>query len=85
MRFENLREFISHLEREGELRRIGVAVSPHLEMTEVADRVVKQGGPALLFEKPTGYAIPVLMNAMGTRRRMRMASAATVTLCVSIP
>lgn len=73
MRFENLRDFISHLEREGELRRIGVEISPHLEMTEIADRVVKQGGPALLFENVAGYDMPVLMNAMGTRRRMSMA------------
>lgn len=72
MRFENLRDFIAHLECEGELRRIGVEVSPSLEMTEIADRVVKQGGPALLFEKPTGYTMPVLMNSMGTRKRMRM-------------
>ena len=72
MLFENLRDFVSHLEREGELRRIHVSVSPRLEITEIADRVVKQGGPALLFENPTGYKIPVLMNVMGTRRRMRM-------------
>jgi len=72
MRFETLRDFIFHLEREGELRRIRVPVSPRLEMTEIADRVVKQGGPALLFEKPSGYNIPVLMNAMGTHRRMQM-------------
>jgi len=72
MRFENLREFITHLEGEGELHRIRIPVSPRLEMTEIADRVVKQGGPALLFENVTGCKIPVLMNAMGTRRRMRM-------------
>ena len=72
MRFDNLGEFISHLERNGELRRIRAPVSPRLEMTEIADRVVKQGGPALLFENPTGFKMPVLMNAMGTRRRMEM-------------
>jgi len=72
MRFENLRDFISHLERQGELRRIAAEISPELEMTEIADRVVKRGGPALLFENPAGYDMPVLMNAMGTRRRMQM-------------
>ncbi|MBM3335359.1 menaquinone biosynthesis decarboxylase, partial [Candidatus Sumerlaeota bacterium] len=73
MRFENLRDFISYLENHGELRRIRVPVSPRLEMTEIADRTVKRGGPALLFENPTGYNIPVLMNAMGSRRRISMA------------
>jgi 4-hydroxy-3-polyprenylbenzoate decarboxylase len=72
MRFENLRDFIAQLERDGELRRVRVPVSPVLEMTEIADRVVKQGGPALLFENPTSYKMPVLMNAMGTRKRMRL-------------
>ena len=73
MPYEDLREFIERLEAEGELARIKHEVSPILEMTEIADRAVKGGGKALLFENPRGYDIPVLMNAFGTERRMKMA------------
>jgi len=73
MPYEDLREFIERLEAENELARIKHEVSPILEMTEIADRVVKGGGKALLFEKPKGYDIPVLMNVFGTERRMKMA------------
>ncbi len=73
MPYEDLREFIERLEDEGELARIRHEVSPILEMTEIADRAVKGGGKALLFERPKGYRIPVLMNAFGTERRMKMA------------
>ena len=73
MPYEDLREFIERLEAEGELARIRHEVSPVLEMTEIADRAVKGGGKALLFENPKGYDIPVLMNAFGTERRMKMA------------
>jgi len=73
MPYEDLREFIEKLESEGELARVEHEVSPILEMTEIADRVVKAGGKALLFEKPRGYNIPVLMNAFGTEKRMKMA------------
>ncbi|AEA47832.1 menaquinone biosynthesis decarboxylase [Archaeoglobus veneficus] len=73
MPYEDLREFIERLENEGELARIKHEVSPVLEMTEIADRTVKAGGKALLFEKPKGYNIPVLMNAFGTERRMKLA------------
>ena len=73
MPYEDLREFLDRLEREGELARIRHEVSPVLEMTEIADRAVKGGGKALLFEKPKGYDIPVLMNAFGTERRMKLA------------
>ncbi len=73
MPYEDLREFIERLEEENELARIKHEVSPILEMTEIADRVVKAGGKALLFENPKGYDIPVLMNAFGTERRMKMA------------
>jgi len=73
MPYEDLREFIERLEAEGELARIKHEVSPILEMTEIADRAVKGGGKALLFENPKGYDIPVLMNAFGTERRMKMA------------
>ncbi len=73
MPYEDLREFIERLEEENELARIRHEVSPILEMTEIADRAVKGGGRALLFERPKGYDIPVLMNAFGTERRMKMA------------
>jgi len=71
--FDTLQDFVRALEHVGELRRIGHAVSPNLEMTEIADRVVKAGGPALLFGNPDGFRIPVLMNAFGSMRRMAMA------------
>ncbi len=73
MPYEDLREFIERLESEGELARIKHDISPILEITEITDRVVKAGGKALLFEKPKGYNIPVLMNAFGTEKRMKMA------------
>lgn len=73
MAYEDLREFVGKLEVEGELARIKHEVSPTLEMTEIADRTVKAGGKALLFEKPKGYNIPVLLNAFGTERRMKLA------------
>ena len=73
MPYEDLREFVERLEEENELARIKHEVNPILEMTEIADRVVKAGGKALLFENPKGYDIPVLMNAFGTERRMKMA------------
>ncbi len=73
MPYEDLREFIERLEKEGELARIRKEVSPELEMTEIADRTVKAGGKAILFENPKGYDIPVLMNAFGTERRMKLA------------
>ncbi len=73
MAYEDLREFIQRLEKEGELARVKHEVSPVLEMTEIADRAVKAGGKALLFEKPKGYDIPVLLNAFGTERRMKLA------------
>lgn len=73
MPYDDLREFIRRLEEEGELARIKHKVSPVLEMTEIADRTVKSGGKAILFENPKGYDIPVLMNAFGTEKRMKMA------------
>lgn len=73
MPFEDLRQFISRLEEDNDLSRITHQVSPELEMTEIADRAVKSGGKAILFENPTGYDIPVLMNAFGTERRMKIA------------
>ncbi len=75
MHYRNLGEFILRLDREGELLRIKGEVSPHLEITEVTDRMSKSpmGGKALLFENVTGSAFPVLTNAFGSERRMAMA------------
>ena len=72
MIYRDLRDFIAQLEQRGELRRIAVEVDPHLEMTEIADRVLRAGGPALLFEKPKGHSIPVLANLFGTVRRVAL-------------
>src|ERR1039457_6274782 len=73
MAYRDLREFIRALEEKGELKRIRVEVDPILEITEFADRAVKRGGPALLFEQPKGYAIPVLLNAFASMRKMEIA------------
>src|SRR5438034_4164094 len=69
----DLRAWIDLLEREGELVRIGAEVDPDLEITEIVDRTVKSGGPALLFERPKGSAHPLLINQFGTERRMCLA------------
>jgi len=69
----DLREWIALLEREGELRRISAEVDPDLEITEITDRVVKSGGPALLFGSPKGSKHPLLINQFGTERRMCLA------------
>jgi len=68
----NLREFIKFLEERGELKRITVEVDPVLEMTEICDRTLRAGGPALLFENPKGFNIPVLGNLFGTPERVAM-------------
>jgi len=70
--YRNLRHFLEILEAQGELKRIGVAVSPRLEMTEICDRTLRRQGPALLFENPQGYDIPVLGNLFGTPRRVAL-------------
>jgi 4-hydroxy-3-polyprenylbenzoate decarboxylase len=79
MRYKDLRDFIAQLEQLGELKRVAVEVDPRLEMTEVCDRVLKAGGPAILFEKPKGFdgvsgraRIPVLANLFGTPRRVAL-------------
>src|SRR5437870_10825517 len=69
----DLREWIALLEREGELVRVSAEVDPHLEVTEIVDRTVKAGGPALLFEHPKGSSHPLLINQFGTERRMCLA------------
>ncbi|MGZ8222414.1 MAG: 4-hydroxy-3-polyprenylbenzoate decarboxylase [Methylobacter sp.] len=72
MIYKDLRDFIKQLEKQGELKRITVEVDPYLEMTEICDRTLKMGGPALLFENPKGANIPVLANLFGTPRRVAM-------------
>ena len=72
MKYRDLRDFVSQLEALGELRRVRAEVSPRLEMTEVCDRVLKAGGPAILFERPAGHGIPVLANLFGTPRRVAL-------------
>lgn len=73
MAYDDLRGFIAALERARELKRIPFEVDPHLEITEFADRSVKQNGPALLFEKPKNSSIPVLINAFANTKRMELA------------
>ena len=70
MKYTDLRDFINALEQRGELVRISTEVDPHLEMTEIADRTLRGGGPALLFENPKGYSVPVLANLFGTEKRV---------------
>ncbi len=70
--FNDLREFIAELERRGDLVRILEEVDPYLEMTEIADRTLRGGGPALLFENPKGHNIPVLANLFGSERRVAL-------------
>ena len=72
MVYHDLRDFIAQLEKMGELKRISMPVSPHLEMTEICDRVLRQSGPAILFENPTGFDTPVLGNLFGTVRRVAL-------------
>jgi len=76
MKYQDLRDFIAQLESIGELKRIGVPVDTRFEMTEICDRVLRAGGPALLFENPTGalgaHAVPVLANLFGTPRRVAL-------------
>ena len=73
MAFSDLRDFIKLLEKEGELKRISTEVDPYLEVTEISDRVLRAGGPALLFEKPKGSSIPLLVNLFGNSRRIALA------------
>lgn len=69
----DLRAWIALLEREGELKRVSAEVDPHLEITEITERTVKAGGPALLFENVNGSELPLLINQFGTERRMCLA------------
>ena len=73
MAFRDLQTFLDHIERHGQLRRVGVEVDPYLEITEIADRVMKADGPALLFENVKGSDVPLAINALGTKQRMAWA------------
>jgi len=70
VKYTDLRDFINALEQRGELVRISTEVDPRLEMTEIADRTLRGGGPALLFENPKGHSVPVLANLFGTEKRV---------------
>ncbi|PLK58504.1 3-octaprenyl-4-hydroxybenzoate decarboxylase [Candidatus Palibaumannia cicadellinicola] len=70
MKYRNLRDFLTILEQRGQLKRISLPIDPYLEMTEIADRTLRANGPALLFEHPKGYSMPVLCNLFGTMERI---------------
>jgi len=72
VKYKDLRDFIADLERRGELKRISTPIDPHLEMTEICDRVLRAGGPALLFENPKGSKTPLLANLFGTEQRVAL-------------
>jgi len=72
MKYRDLRDFVTQLEKRGELRRIASPVNPRLEMTEICDRALRRAGPALLFENPTGFEMPVLGNLFGTPGRVAL-------------
>ena len=73
MKYRDLREFIAALEKQGELRHVRAPISPVLEMTEICDRVLRQGGPAIVFDQPRGFDMPVLGNLFGTPKRVALA------------
>lgn len=72
MKYEDLRDFIEQLEKMGELKRISMEIDTDLEMTEIADRTLRAGGPAILFENPKGHTMPVLANLFGTPKRVAL-------------
>ena len=72
MKYKDLRDFIRQLESKGELVRISQPIDTDLEMTEIADRTLRAGGPALLFENPKNHSMPVLANLFGTPQRVAM-------------
>ena len=77
MKYADLRDFLAQLAGSGQLKRIPIEVSPRLEMTEICDRTLRSGGPALLFERPKGSQTPVLGNLFGTPQRVALAMGAT--------
>ena len=72
MKYHDLRDFVAQLETLGELKRVRVEIDTRFEMTEICDRVLRAGGPAILFENPKGQSIPVLANLFGTPRRVAL-------------
>jgi 4-hydroxy-3-polyprenylbenzoate decarboxylase len=72
MKYKDLRGFVALLEAQGDLKRVQHEIDPYLEMTEVCDRTLRAGGPALLFENPKNSAMPVLANLFGTQRRVAL-------------
>ncbi len=72
MKYKDLRDFLVQLERRGELKRVKIEIDPRLEMTEICDRLLKQAGPAVLFERPVGHTMPVLGNLFGTPERVAL-------------
>ena len=72
MKYHDLRDFIAQLESIGELKRIHTEIDTRFEMTEICDRVLRAGGPAILFENPKGHSVPVLANLFGTPRRVAL-------------
>ncbi|MEJ2041674.1 MAG: 4-hydroxy-3-polyprenylbenzoate decarboxylase [Reinekea sp.] len=77
MKYTDLRDFLAGLEAAGELKRIDQQVNPYLEMTELCDQVLRKKGPALLFNNPTGFNMPVLGNLFGTPERVAMGMGAS--------
>lgn len=73
IQYKDLRDFLDHLEKQGDLKRISIPVDPYLEMTEIADRVLRADGPALIFENPKGHQVPVVANLFGSTRRVSAA------------
>src|SRR5262245_14307566 len=73
MPFADLQEFLRYLEQKGQLKRSRVEVDPELEVTEITQRVLREQGPALLFERPKGSSVPLVMNLFGTMDRVRAA------------
>ena len=73
MSYKNLKEFITALDKAGELKRVSIEVDPYLEITEIADRMSKTYGPAILFENTKNSSFPLLINAFGSFKRMEMA------------
>ena len=70
MPFDSLRDFLEHLEKQGDLKRVGVEVDPELEITEITQRIVREGGPALLFERVKGARFPLAINFLGSFERI---------------
>ena len=73
MPFADLQQFLQFLEKNGQLKRIRAEVDPELEITEITQRVLRENGPALLFERPRGSSVPLVMNLFGTMGRVHAA------------